>query len=268
MAARHIRKIPIAHKATQRQQRMLGIVSLLLLGISLYFAELDVKQLAAGLDRLPAIGKQLAQLSFANAGELLRELVTSIIVAFLSVIFSVAAALFLAFLVAENTAPNRLVGRSLNAVFVIIRTIPTTIWVLLAVASMGFGPMAGVLGLMFPTASYLIRTFAAQIEEAGGETIEAIRSVGGTWWHVIAKGMLPTLLTAFLATTAFRFEISVAESVILGMVGAGGIGSLLQGYISYYQFADLSLGILMVFFTMFLLEMGTVRIRKRIAKQG
>ncbi|MGF7029429.1 hypothetical protein J2T17_000334 [Paenibacillus mucilaginosus] len=62
--------------------------------------------------------------------------------------------------------------------------------------------------------------------------------------------MLPTLLTAFLATTAFRFEISVAESVILGMVGAG------------------SLGILMVFFTMFLLEMGTVRIRKRIAKQG
>ncbi|PZD97124.1 ABC transporter permease [Paenibacillus sambharensis] len=263
-----VRKIPIAHKATQRQQRMLGISSLLLLGISLYCADLDMKQIAAGMERLPAIGRQLAQLSFTNGGELLRELVTSIVVAFLSVILGVVAALFLAFLVAANTTPNRLFGRVLNAVFVIIRTIPTTIWVLLAVASMGFGPMAGVLGLMFPTVSYLIRTFASQIEEAGGETIEAIRSVGGTWWHVIAKGLLPTLLTAFMATTAFRFEISVAESVILGMVGAGGIGSLLQGYISYYQFADLSLGILMVFFTMFLLEMGTVQIRKRMGRQN
>src|SRR5690606_28838226 len=131
----------------------------------------------------------------------------------------------------------------------VIRTIPTTIWVLLAVASMGFGPMAGVVGLIFPTVAFLIRVFADQIDEAGMDTVEAIRAVGGSWWHVVFNGLIPNLFTAFLALIAFKFEITVAETVILGMVGAGGIGVLLQGYISFYDFAPLMLGILVVFIT-------------------
>ncbi|RUU71324.1 ABC transporter permease, partial [Mesorhizobium sp. M7A.F.Ca.MR.362.00.0.0] len=74
-----------------------------------------------------------------------------------------------------------------------------------------------------------------------------------------------TLLTSFLAITAFRFEMNVAESVILGMVGAGGIGLLIQGYISFYDFSSLSLGIVMVFITMFMLEFMTTQIRKRMS---
>jgi phosphonate transport system permease protein len=125
--------------------------------------------------------------------------------------------------------------------------------------------MAGVLGLIFPTSSYLIKSFSAQIEEVGKETIEAMQSVGATWWHMVFRGLIPTLLTNFLAITAFRFEMNVAESVILGMVGAGGIGLLIQGYISFYDFSNLSLGILMVFTTMFTMEFITTQIRKRMS---
>jgi phosphonate transport system permease protein len=261
------KKISIGHKKTIQQQRIFFLTVFVLFAVSLYFLEISYTQFAEGLHRIPNVLSQMMTISFGSFAPLLKELVISVIVAFLSVVFSVIVSIFLSFLVAANITPNKYLCIVLRWIFLIIRTIPTTIWVLLAVASVGFGSMAGVLGLILPTSAYLIKMFSAQIEEAGNETIEALKSVGGTWWHIIFKGLLPTLLTSFLATIAFRFELNVAESVILGMVGAGGIGYLLQGYISYYQFSDLSLGIIMVFTTMFLLEMLTNQIRIRLKKQ-
>lgn len=261
------KKIAIGHKKTKQQQQIFFLTVFILFSISLYFTDFSHKQFQEGLVRIPNVLSQMMTISFGSFAVLLKELITSVIVAFLSVVFSVILSIFLAFLVAKNITPNKYLCIALRWMFLIIRTIPTTIWVLLAVASVGFGSMAGVMGLILPTSAYLIKMFSAQIEEAGNETIEALKSVGGTWWHIVFKGLIPSLLTGFLAIIAFRFELSVAESVILGMVGAGGIGYLLQGYISYYQFSDLSLGIMMVFITMFLLEMLSNQIRIRLKKK-
>ncbi|WP_246031596.1 PhnE/PtxC family ABC transporter permease [Salibacterium salarium] len=148
----------------------------------------------------------------------------------------------------------------------VIRSVPTPVWVLIAVAGIGFGPMAGVIGLLFPTTAFLVKAFSAQIEEEGNEIIEAIQSVGGTWWHIIFKGLIPVLLTGLISTLGVRFELDVHESVILGMVGAGGIGYLLEQYIQYYHFSDLMLGILLVFVTMFVLELILNQLRIRMNK--
>ncbi|MFD1954200.1 PhnE/PtxC family ABC transporter permease, partial [Paenibacillus thailandensis] len=188
-------------------------------------------------------------------------------IAFLAVVLSVVLAVLLAFLIAENITPVKWAGRILRYVLLIIRTVPTTIWVLLAVASMGFGNMAGVLGLLFPTTSYLIKAFAAQIEETGDDTIEAMRAVGASWLQIVFKGLLPGLALPFLATISFRFEMEVAETVMLGMVGAGGIGVLLQDYISYYEFADLAMGVIIVFITIFSVELISSRVRNRLARR-
>src|SRR5690606_9259648 len=121
--------------------------------------------------------------------------------------------------------------------------------------------MAGILGLILPTSAYLIRTFAAQIEEVGDETIEALRAVGASWLQVVVKGLLPKLKTIFLSTIAFKFEMNVADSVVLGMVGAGGVGMLIQDSITFYHFDDMTLGILIVFVTMFVIETSTGQLR-------
>ena len=261
-------KIPIAHKPTQRKQQLFFLGMLVFFIPCLLYLKLSWPQFLDGVSRVPDIARQFLQFSFAELPELFAELLTSVVVAFLCVSISVVFALFLAFFMADITAPNRLFAQLLRACVVVIRTIPTTIWVLLAVASMGFGPMAGVLGLLFPTVSFLIKVFADKIDEAGKDTVEAIRAAGGTWWHVVFNGVLPNLLTAFLALIAFKFEMTVAETVILGMVGAGGIGVLLQEYISYYEFAPLMLGVLVVFTTLFLLEMLTNQIRIRLVGRG
>lgn len=261
-------KIPISHQATKRNQRLFFLVMIVLFIPCVLYLDLSYTQFADGIGRFQDIAKQFLQISLDDLPELLTQLLTSIIIAFLSVVISVIVALLLSFVIADTTAPNRLIAKILRVIVVIIRTIPTTVWVLLAVASMGFGSMAGVLGLLFPTASFLIKSFTAQIDEAGKEPVEAIRALGGTWWHVVFNGAIPTLYTTFLALIAFNFEITVSETVILGMVGAGGIGVMLQEYISYYEFAPLLMGIIVVFLTLFLLEMMTNQIRKRLNSQA
>ncbi|MDQ0859860.1 ABC transporter permease [Bacillus sp. V2I10] len=259
------KRIPIAHKQTQRQQRIFFSTVIVLFLFCLTQLDISIIQFQDGLSRIPTVLSQMAQISFVNFAELSREMIVSLVVAFLSLVFGVVISVVLAFIAARNMTPNRYIGMVLRFTFMIIRAIPSTIWVLIAVASLGFGSMAGVLGLIFPTTSFLVKSFSAQIEEVGEETIEAMQSVGATWWHIVFRGLVPTLFTNFLAITAFRFEMNVAESVILGMVGAGGIGLLIQGYISFYDFNHLSLGILIVFSTMILMEFTSNQIRKRIS---
>ncbi|MGG0737294.1 PhnE/PtxC family ABC transporter permease [Niallia taxi] len=259
------KKIPIAHKQTRRQQQYFFITAGILFVICFMQIDLSFTQFQAGMARIPSVLEMMMQISFAELPELASEMVVSLVTAFLSLVLSILFAVVLSFLAARNTTPNKYFGMLLRFLFMIIRAIPATVWVLIAVASIGFGTMAGVLGLIFPTLSYLVKSFSAQIEEVGQETIEALQSVGATWWHIVFRGLIPTLLTSFLAITAFRFEMNVAESVILGMVGAGGIGLLIQGYISFYDFSSLSLGIIMVFITMFTLEFMTNQIRRRMS---
>ncbi|MFC0215429.1 PhnE/PtxC family ABC transporter permease [Paenibacillus chartarius] len=257
-------KTPIAHKPTQRKQQLFFLGMFALFAPCLAYIDLSYTQFLDGVARIPWIARTFMQISFSELPRLLAELLSSVIVAFLCVVFSVVISILLAFVMADNTRPNRFAATLLRVFVVVIRTIPTMIWVLLSVASMGFGPMAGVVGLLFPTIAFLIKVFAAQIDESGKDIVEAIRATGGTWWHVVFNGLLPSLMTSFLALIAFKFEITVAETVILGMVGAGGIGVLLQEYIGYYDFAPLAMGVLVVFITLFLLEMITNQIRIRL----
>lgn len=261
------KKIRVGHRKTQLQNRLFFTAAAVLFLVCVSFLDLSWEQFTNGLSSIPNIASKVMTISFDALPELTDGMLTSIIIAFLTVVISVVLSILLAFLIAENITPVKWAGRVLRYILLVIRTVPTTIWVLLAVASMGFGSMAGVLGLIFPTSSYLIKSFAAQIEESGDETIEAMRAVGASWLQIVFKGLLPGLLLPFLAIVSFRFEMEVAETVMLGMVGAGGIGVLLQDYISYYEFADLALGIIIVFVTIFAVELISNRVRSRLARR-
>lgn len=262
--AKRKKKIPIAHAKTKQQQQIFFGMSAFLFAISLFIVEIDWRQFVVGIEKLPATLRNMMQISTAMLPEYLSEMLASLIVAFLALLFGIVASIMTSFLVARNIAPSLFLSKVIRVSVMVIRAVPTTVWVLIAVASIGFGYTAGVLGLILPTAAYLIRTFAAQIEEVGDDTIEALRSVGASWLLIVFKGLIPKVKTIFTATVAFKFEMNVAESVVLGMVGAGGVGMLIQDSISYYNFGDMTLGIFIVFGTMFTIETCTGLLRKKL----
>lgn len=258
------KKIKIGHKKTKQQQQLFFWIGAILFLGSLLIVDIDWRQFIVGLEKLPSTLRNMMEISFTMLPDYLVAMLTSLVVAFLSLVFGLILSFMTAFFVARNIAPSMWLSNVIRVMVIIIRAIPKIVWVLIAVASIGFGSMAGILGLILPTAGYLIRTFAAQIEEVGDETIEALRAVGANWLQIVIKGLLPKLGTAFLSTIAFKFEMNVSESVVLGMVGAGGVGMLIQDSITFYHFGDMTLGILIVFITMFLIETTTGQLRKRL----
>lgn len=258
------KKIKIGHKKTKQQQQLFFGMGTLLFFCSLLLVNIDWWQFVLGLKKLPTTITNMMEISFTMLPDYLAAMLTSLVVAFLSLLLGLVLSFITAFFVARNIAPSMWLSNIIRIFVIMIRSVPKTVWVLIAVASIGFGSMAGILGLTLPTSAYLIRTFAAQIEEVGDETIEALRAVGANWLQVVIKGLLPKLSTSFLSTIAFKFEMNVADSVVLGMVGAGGVGMLIQDSITFYHFDDMTLGILIVFITMFLIETSTGQLRKRL----
>ncbi|WP_100401742.1 PhnE/PtxC family ABC transporter permease [Bacillus sp. FJAT-42315] len=258
------KKIKIGHKKTEQQQRLFFCIGAVLFFGSLFFVDIDWWQFVLGFEKLPASINNMMQISFTMLPDYLAAMLTSLVVAFLSLLLGLILSFITSFFVARNIAPSMWLSNVIRVVVIIIRSVPKTVWVLIAVASIGFGSMAGILGLTLPTAAYLIRTFAAQIEEIGDETIEALRTVGANWFQIVVKGLLPKLSTIFLSTIAFKFELNVSSSVVLGMVGAGGVGMLIHDSITFYHFDDMTLGILIVFITMFAIETLTGQLRKRL----
>jgi phosphonate transport system permease protein len=133
------------------------------------------------------------------------------------------------------------------------------------VVSLGFGPTAAVVGLMFSTLGYLTRAFVGTIEEQGYAAIDAMRATGANRLQIIFKGLLPGVFTAFVAWVAIRLEANVADSVSLGIVGAGGVGMLISRAERQVNFPNLTTTILVIFAAMYLIELSALWLKKKIA---
>lgn len=257
----------VAHPKTAKQQKLffLGMISLFI--ISMLALQFDTELFLKGCQRIPTTLAKLFQISFKDSGYILSNLLETLCISLITMALSMVFGVAFAFFIAKNTTPFPIFAKLLRTFFVIIRTIPMQVWVLLAVASVGFGSMAGIMGMLLPTISYLAKNFADQIELSGIQVKEAMQSTGANWLMMILKGYAPICKTMLLASAAFRFEISVSESTVLGLVGAGGIGMLISKFIKYYQFDSLSLCLILVFLVSFFLELTTNTIRKQMRKR-
>ena len=129
------KKIPIAHKQTKRQQQYFFTTVGILFIVCLLQIDISFPQFQEGVARIPTVLSMMLQMSFTEFPGLASEMVVSLVTAFLSLVLSIVFAVVLAFLAARNTTPNRHIGMLLRFLFMIIRAIPATVWVLIAVAS-------------------------------------------------------------------------------------------------------------------------------------
>lgn len=149
---------------------------------------------------------------------------------FFGVIFSLLAA----FAGARRLAPIGLVYLTrflLNA----IRTIPSLIWALLAVAIVGPNTLAGVIGLTFYTMGYLGKFFSEAFESLDLEVSKGLRQLGANRWQAFQYGLWPTVRPLIWSQSLWMLEYNIRSASIIGYVGAGGIGLQLLRYQEYGQ---------------------------------
>jgi len=148
----------------------------------------------------------------------------------------------------------------------ILRNIPDLVWAFILVAAFGIGTVVGVLALIISNTGQLTRFFIETLDEAAEENMEGLLAAGASMPPVIFQAIIPSALPGFIAWILYSVELNIRSSTILGMVGAGGIGLLLMGYIKQYNYSAASTAIIAVAIIIIMVNILTEYIRKIILR--
>ncbi|SER25874.1 phosphonate transport system permease protein [Gracilibacillus ureilyticus] len=230
----------------------------------LYQLNIDYSNLLAGtVDFITMLGEMFPP-DVSEWKYVIPAAIESLQVAILGTVIAVVISLVLAFLAAENLAPNNLVASIVKGFATLMRVIPTIIWALIFIVAVGLGPLPGVLAIAVHSLGMLIKVFAQSVEEMDDGKIEALRASGANWIQIIAQGVIPTVVTALLSWTILRLEIDIGESTILGLVGAGGIGWELTRAMRSYDFNAAFFIAMVIFVMIFSVEMLSNRLKLKV----
>lgn len=234
--------------------------------ISFFFLDVDWIKLFSRLPEIPLIFVKLFALEFHQMDRILEAFLETISVAVLSTFLGVILGLIFGLFAAENIFRIKGFPIFIKAIFSFIRAVPTLVWVLLMLVCLGFGPAAGIVGLSIHTTAFFTRSFAQSFEDVSNEVIEALEVTGAGKMQIFINAILSSSLSQIIAWIGMRFEINFAECAILGMVGAGGIGFMIQNSIQSYEYGSAGVAIIMVFLFAYLIERVFVVIKRTLAK--
>jgi phosphonate transport system permease protein len=213
-------------RARERQTLIRVIVLLAIVLVSFWLTQLfDFKRLAEGIPAILQIVSEMMPPDFTRWQAWLRPLLDTLAMSIAGTAFAVLFSVPLAFLAATNTTPNKPTYHGVRLLLNFFRSIPELIKGIILVAAVGFGVLPGVLALGLHSIGMVGKFFAEAIEHVDPKPIEAARAAGATPIQVIWHAILPQVLPQMSDTVIYRWEYNFRASVVLGAVGAGGIGT-------------------------------------------
>ena len=199
-----------------------------------------------------------------NLGRILAVLWETVNIATIATAIAVILSLPVAYLAAQNTTPNRVTLWIGRFILVSSRSINTIIWALLFVAIFGPGVVAGIVAIMFRSIGFVGKLLGEAIEEIDKRPVEALEATGASRAKVIAYAIVPQVMPTFWAVSILRWDINLRESTVLGLVGAGGIGIILQGAIDTFNWREAATVLLAILALVILGEIVAAWLRRRI----
>ena len=128
----------------------------------------------------------------------------------------------------------------------------------------GPGPLAGTIAITFRSIGFVGKLLGEAIEQATPGPVEAVVATGAPWTSVFVKGIWPQIRPAFVSIALLRWDINVRESAVLGLVGAGGIGMVLDSAINVFHWREAAAVLVAIAVVVFAAEMAVTGLRRRI----
>jgi phosphonate transport system permease protein len=176
----------------------------------------------------------------------------------------VVMALPLAVLAAANVTPSRWLYYTARGLIGFARAVPDLVWALLFVTAVGLGPFPGALALSVHSIGMLGRLFAETIEHMDMGPIDALTLTGARRVQVFTHGIIPSILPSLLGIALYRLDENIRSSLVLGFVGAGGIGFELLSAMSLFQYQFVSLLLIVTFIVVIVAERLSALLRARL----
>jgi len=170
--------------------------------------------------------------------------IESFAMANVSTVVGILISIPVAFMASENLAPKPIYSFG-RGVISISRAFHELVIAIIAVVALGFGPLAGVVALVFNTVGFYAKLLAEEIEDMDEGQVEAVRAAGASPTQVLIYGVIPQVIPRIVGLSVYRWDINIRKSTIVGIVGAGGIGITLLNAFNRYDY-DFGITILLV----------------------
>ena len=213
------------------------------------FAMLDIDP-ADAWRRLPALASMLSGMwppDFTEPGLWLSATFESLMIAIAGTFLGVIITLPFAFFGARNVTGSRVLYNTARYGVVLVRGVPELIMAVMFVAAVGLGPFAGAMALAIGTIGLSGKLLMDSIEEIDPSPLEAMSSTGATRLQVASVAITPQVTPSMVGTVLYQLDINIRASVILGIVGAGGVGFILLNSVRALHY-DRTLAMLIVIF--------------------
>jgi len=226
--------------------------------------EVDLARLAASGVRMGDFLSRMMPPDLTIMPELGKGLAETLRIAILGTLGAVVLSAGLGVMAAE-TVVGPLIWRPTRALLALIRAIPLILVAMLMVAAVGLGPLPGALAITFHATGMLGKFYAEAIDGVERGPVLALEGTGATRLQRLRFGIWPQMAPVVLRDTIFRFELNLRESLILGIVGAGGIGFYIQTYVRSFQYEKAATVTLAIAALVLLIEALNGILRRRVS---
>lgn len=192
-------------------------------------------------------------------------LLQTVCIAILGTIIGAIIAVPFAFICSTNIVPTWI---STIGTFIIafIRTFPSFVYGLMFIRVAGPGAFAGVLTISVVSIGMIAKLYIEAIEDLDKKILESLDAAGCTRIQKIRYGIVPQLLTNFVSTAIYRFEINIKDASILGLVGAGGIGAPLIFAMNSYKWNQVGAILIGLIVLVLIVEYLSTKVRTKLAR--
>ena len=231
---------------------------------TLYAANyLDVSwsRFVAGLGNGGKFLGEMVPVDFSRWQLLVGNLLETVEIAIIASAFGVLFSLPIGLLAARNLMPPWITW-PFRTIIALCRSFHPVIFAILFVKAVGFGPLAGILTLIFASIGFIGKLFAEAIEEISLKPLEALRAAGAPFISVIMYAVLPQVLNRFIGFSSYQLDANLRNSTMVGIVGAGGIGGTLFAAFQRFDYDFLAAILISIIALVMISEFISVQIKK------
>ncbi|HEU0164018.1 MAG TPA: phosphonate ABC transporter, permease protein PhnE [Thermomicrobiales bacterium] len=196
--------------------------------------------------------------------EVLPALFETIQMAIIGSTLSIIISLPFGLLAARNISPHWTVYQTMRFILNTIRAVPEIIIALIFVAAVGLGPFAGVLALAIGSVGTTSKLYAEAIEAIDPTQVQAITATGANRLQTFMYAVVPQALPLVASYSLLLFESNVRSASILGLVGAGGVGLILNTYMALFKYHELMGALLLLIIAVTIIDRVSDYLRRRI----
>ena len=244
---------------------LIAAIVVLVLGLSIRVTGFDLSIIARRADQLTKILSQIFQPDPSFLSKVTGPLWDTIKMSIMGSVIGSLLALPYAVAASANINRSGPLLAVLRFLLNIVRTLPTLVIASICALIFGLGTFAGTVAITLVTFGIATKMLYESIETVNMGAFEALESAGANKFQAFWSAVFPQILPTYLSHCLYSFEINVRAASILGYVGAGGLGILIDERSGWRDYNGLGTVLLTLFVAVFIIENLSQFLRSKLS---